>query len=503
MNLQILIIDDEQDIRTSLCGILEDEGYRTLQAENGEKGLEVLGNEQVDLVLLDIWMPGMDGLETLEQIHSRYPQLPVIMISGHGTIETAVSAIKKGATDFIEKPLSLDKVLLSSARALELSSLRRENQVLRSRFEGKTENVITGQSEVMAELKEQIARVAPTDAWVLITGENGTGKEVVAQSLHSQSKRSDKPLVAVNCAAIPEELIESELFGHEKGAFTGADSAKIGKFELANQGTLFLDEIGDMSLKTQAKILRILQEQSFERVGGNKTIKVDVRVVAATNKDLEAAIANNTFRQDLYYRLRVFPITLPALRQRKGDLPMLIDEFMYQLSREHGFNPLSFSKDALQVLESYSWPGNVRELRNFVERMLILYPGQTVSAKKLPAEYLAHAPQQVNETSNLADNQAGTPQGQLGTGVPAAGDTAENSGDSSAGSGSLYDNENEPFEDDSEPDDFKAARNAFEARFLARKLKEYNGNVAKLAEAIGLERSYLYRKMRSHNIQTD
>ena len=325
MTKKILIIDDEDDIRSSLAGILEDEGYQALEAENGQKGLNLLSKEEVDLVFLDIWMPGMDGLSVLDQLHLDYPFLPVIMISGHGTIETAVTAIKKGATDFIEKPLSLEKVLHTISRVFELANLKRENQALKARLKPQNEQLISGQSELMEKLKEQISRVAPTDTWVLITGENGTGKEIVAQSVHAQSKRNSKQLVALNCAAIPEELIESELFGHEKGAFTGAEASKIGKFELAHQGTLFLDEIGDMSLKTQAKILRILQEQSFERVGGNKTIKVDVRVIAATNKNLEEAIANNTFRQDLYYRLRVFPICLPALRERKGDLPALID----------------------------------------------------------------------------------------------------------------------------------------------------------------------------------
>ncbi|SHN63782.1 sigma-54-dependent transcriptional regulator [Desulfovibrio litoralis] len=474
MAWKILIIDDESDIRSSLSGILEDEGYITLEAEDGEKGLGLLKEEQVDLVFLDIWMPKIDGLEVLRQIRLSQNSVPVVMISGHGNIETAVKAIKEGATDFIEKPLSLDKVLSVSSKIFELNNLKRENQILRSRLNSQTVQEITGESLVMQELKAQIARVAPTDAWVLITGENGTGKEIVAQSIHAQSKRAGNTLVALNCAAIPEELIESELFGHEKGAFTGADSAKIGKFELAHQGTLFLDEIGDMSLKTQAKILRILQEKSFERVGGNKSFKVDVRVIAATNKNLEEAIEKGSFRQDLYYRLRVFPLTLPPLRKRSGDIPLLIDEFIYQLSQEHGFTPLSFTPETLEMLEAYPWFGNVRELKNFVERMLILYPGQLVDINKIPSEYLIG-------NSNLKSTELNNPiKSEYGL------------------------NKFEELQiSEGTEEDFKSARNAFEIRFLTRKLKEYNGNVAKLAEAIGLERSYLYRKLRSHNIQVD
>ena len=293
---RLLIIDDEEGIRLSLRGILEDEGYTVFEAGTAEDGLAFLETQSVDLIFLDIWLPGMDGLEALSVIHEKYPLLPVLMISGHGTIETAVTAIKKGAHDFIEKPLDLNNVVLTAQRALEFSVLRRVNAVLRERLDGEEESGPMGTSPAMRLLRGQINRVAPLDTWVLITGENGTGKEVAARALHAASRRKDMPLVAVNCAAIPEELIESELFGHEKGAFTGADTAKTGKFEMAHQGTLFLDEIGDMSLKTQAKILRILQEKSFERVGGNRVMHVDVRVIAATNKDLEAAIAVGEFR---------------------------------------------------------------------------------------------------------------------------------------------------------------------------------------------------------------
>jgi len=457
----ILIIDDEKDIRLSLRGILEDEGYRILEAESGEQGLRMMG-PGVDLVLLDIWLPGLDGLEILNRIRETYPHVPVVMISGHGNIQTAVQAIKGGAFDFIEKPLSLEKVLITSEKALEFSRLRRENRKLRLSSKSSEVHRITGESTDIRKLRRNIEQVAPTDAWVLITGENGTGKEIVARSLHLHSNRSDHPLIAVNCAAIPEELIESELFGHEKGSFTGASASKQGKFELADGGTLFLDEIGDMSLKTQAKILRILQEQSFERVGGYRTINVNVRVIAATNKDLHQEIRQGHFREDLFYRLNVFPLNLPPLRQRSEDIPLLLEEFVIQLSHEHNFRPLSFSPEVIRILQQHSWPGNVRELKNFVERMYILYQGKEVTADMLP-EDLKGASREVYVPSEdlLAIEQSALPH------------------------------------------DFKQARSLFEARFLDHKLKEFDGNVSRLADAIGLERSYLYRKLKTYNISTD
>ena len=362
---RILIIDDEDPIRFSLRGILEDEGYEVLEAATAEEGLEVADAERPDLVFLDIWLPGMDGLTAQARLKGNHPDLPVVMISGHGTIETAVSAIQQGAYDFIEKPLSLEKVVIVAARALEAGSLRRENQVLRTVLPEQDE--LIGQSPVMLKFQELLARVAPTDVWVLLTGENGTGKELAARALHAGSRRADAPMIAVNCAAIPEELIESELFGHEKGAFTSADQARAGRFEMANNGTLFLDEIGDMSLKTQAKILRILQEQSFERVGGTRTIKVDVRVIAATNKNLEEAIAAGTFREDLYYRLRVVPLHLPPLRERGGDLDLLLAAFTERLCRVHACKAPVYAPETMERLRRYPWPGNVRELKNFVE----------------------------------------------------------------------------------------------------------------------------------------
>ncbi|WP_319777746.1 sigma-54 dependent transcriptional regulator [Maridesulfovibrio sp.] len=459
MSKSILIVDDEDGIRYSLRGILEDEGFDVSEAESGEAALRHLADEQPDLVFLDIWLPGMDGLAVLEQVKKEWDWLPVVMISGHGNIETAVSAIKKGAFDFIEKPLSLEKVVITAEKAVEFSRLQSENKALRTRIAAEQPAKLTGSSQSIESMREVIGQVAPTDAWVLITGENGTGKEIVARSIHSQSQRSDKPLVAVNCAAIPEELIESELFGHEKGAFTGAEKAQEGKFELADNGTLFLDEIGDMSLKTQAKILRILQEQRFERVGGRKTINVDVRVIAATNKDLFQEIKNGNFREDLYYRLKVFPLEVPPLRDRAGDIPMLIGEFITRLTRQHGFKALTFTDQALNILTGYSWPGNVRELKNFVERMLIMFGGKEVGPENLPPE-IANGPR--NE--NAGQEQLPLPEGEI---------------------------------------DFKKARADFEAQFLETKLREYKGNVSKLAEAVGLERSSLYRKLKTYEIQVD
>lgn len=461
MNKSILIVDDEDGIRYSLRGILEDEGFEVSEAENGELALDHLSGERPDLVFLDIWLPGMDGLEVLERIKKEWDWLPVVMISGHGNIETAVSAIKKGAFDFIEKPLSLEKVVITAEKAVEFSRLQSENKALRTRIATEQPAKLTGNSSSIDSMREVIGQVAPTDAWVLITGENGTGKEIVARSIHSLSLRADKPLVAVNCAAIPEELIESELFGHEKGAFTGAEKAQEGKFELADNGTLFLDEIGDMSLKTQAKILRILQEQRFERVGGRKTINVNVRVIAATNKDLFQEIKDGNFREDLYYRLKVFPLEVPPLRERSEDIPMLIREFITRLNKQHGFKPLSFTDQALKVLIHYSWPGNVRELKNFVERMLIMFSGKEVGPDKLPPE-ITDGPKVENQEQEQLPLPL--PEGEV---------------------------------------DFKQARADFEAQFLEAKLREYKGNVSKLAEAVGLERSSLYRKLKAYNIQVD
>ena len=462
MAARVLIIDDEEAIRFSLRGILEDEGMEVLEASDAESGLALADGEALDLVFLDIWLPGMDGLAALDLLRADHPDVPVVMISGHGTIETAVSAIRRGAYDFIEKPLSLEKIVILAARAIETAALRRENLLLRTSLPEREE--LLGQSPAMLEFKSQLLKVAPTDAWVLLTGENGTGKELAARALHAGSRRAGAPMIAVNCAASPEELIESELFGHEKGAFTSAEAARPGRFEMANKGTLFLDEIGDMSLKTQAKILRILQEQSFERVGGGRTIRVDVRVVAATNKNLEEAIAAGTFREDLYYRLRVVPLHLPPLRERRADIAPLLHCFTSRLSAVHGAVPPDFSPEALERLEAYAWPGNVRELRNFVERMVILHAGRRIGPADLPPEMRGAA----GPSSCSCPRAAGT-----GGGL---------------------------FPDDLflGPDmDFKKARAAFEARYLAVKLSECGGNITRLAESVGLERSYVHRKLKS------
>ncbi len=457
MKPYILVVDDEEDIQLSMTGILEDEGYRVKSASSGEEALKELEQEEPEILFLDIWLPGKDGIELLEPIRNNYPDLPIIMISGHGNIETAVDTIKKGAFDFIEKPLSLEKVVVTANKSLRFKRLEQENQDLRSRVKDDYVQDLTGNSSAIQKLRSQIEKVAPTEAWVLITGDNGTGKEIVARSLHKKSNRYKKPMITVNCAAIPEELIESELFGHVKGAFTGADKSHVGKFELAHNGTLFLDEIGDMSLKTQAKILRILQEQSFERVGGSKTIKVNVRVVVATNKDLVKEMREGRFREDLYYRLNVFPLHVPCLNERAEDIPFLLEEFIHSYCRENGLKPLEMNDQVVEALKKYSWPGNVRELKNFAERMLIMYAGQKIDLEHLPTELLDN------------DSDVGFEQNSLNR-----------------------------FED---PIDFKTARAEFEKEFLIKKLNQFDGNVSRLAEAIGLERSYLYRKLKSYGIQ--
>jgi len=457
MGSRILVVDDEEDIRMSLIGILEDEGYEVITSESGEEALRIMAAEDVDTLFLDIWLTGKDGIDVLETVRRDYSDVPVVMISGHGNIETAVQTIKMGAFDFIEKPLSLEKVVVAAKKALEFRGLQQENQALRSQAGNDRIENISGKSRIVRDLRQQIEQVAPTDAWVLITGDNGTGKEIVAKALHRNSRRSKRPMIAVNCAAIPEELIESVLFGHEKGAFTGADKTYAGRFELAHKGTLFLDEIGDMSLKTQAKILRLLEEQSFERVGGRKSINVDVRLIAATNKDLLTEMKEGRFREDLYYRLNVFPLYVPRLRERKGDIPQLLEEFVESQCAENGLRRVDFTEGALQRILSYSWPGNVRELKNFTERMLIMYPGQTIDEQRLPLE-IRDAEQHENPWS----------------------------------SGSAA--------DDDEVADFKQARAEFEKNFLERKLAECEGNVSKLAEVVGLERSYLHRKLKAYGI---
>jgi two-component system nitrogen regulation response regulator NtrX len=449
MAKQILVVDDEERIRQSLNGVLKDEGYEVAEAKDGVQALKQIESDPPDVVLLDIWMPGMDGIETLERIKTQTPNLPVIMISGHANIELAVKATKLGAYDFIEKPLSLEKVLLAVNHALLYSKLEQENRALRQQVQRKYE--IVGNSPEVSHLKEQIKIVGPTNGWVLIAGENGTGKELVAREIHQTSLRADKPFVEVNCAAIPEELIESELFGHEKGSFTGALTKRRGKFDLANEGTIFLDEIADMSLKTQAKILRILQEQKFERVGGAEMIFVDVRVIAATNRDLRGEIQKGLFREDLYYRLNVIPIAVPPLRERKSDIAILVEHFIGEFCLENNKEMKKISPEAMDLLVSYSWPGNVRELKNVVERMVIMSRGPMIEDKDVP-DPVREQPKAPPEFSFLEFNL------------------------------------------------LRDARREFEKRFIMKKLTENDENISKTAELIGIERSNLHRKIKSYAI---
>ena len=448
----ILVVDDEPQIRETVSGLLQDEGFEVLTAPEGEAAAKTVREELPDLVLLDVALPGKDGLEILKDLKDQYPTLPVIMISAYGSVENAVRATRLGAYDFIEKPPHADKILLSVRNALEMARLSEENRRLRQQAAPVRE--IIGNSEAIKQVREQLRLVAPTPASVLITGENGTGKELVARALHFFSRRSHRPFVEVNCAAIPEDLIESELFGHEKGAFTGATSRRQGKFDLAHEGTLFLDEIGDMSLKTQAKILRILEEQRFERVGGGRPIQVDVRVVAATNKNLEEEIAKGTFREDLYHRINVIPLNVPTLRERREDIPLLAQHFLKELAQENNAPEKILTPQALEVLSAQPWPGNVRELRNLVWRLFLLTAKPVIDVDDLPL-------------------------------------------DSEAAAG--------PHRDVSllfHMPDFREARARFEREFLKRKLEEYHGSVSATAEAIGLERSHLYRKLRNLGLET-
>ncbi len=441
-------------MRSALSGVLRDEGYQVEAVESGEACLDRLARTAYDVVLLDVWLPGADGLATLERMRERQVDAPVIMISGHGSIESAVRAIKLGAFDFIEKPLSLEKTVLVVRNALRQRRLEAENRVLRARVDRRLEMV--GESYAMRQLREQVAMAAPTNGRVLIFGDNGTGKELVARTIHALSRRRAGPFVEVNCAAIPEDLIESELFGHVKGAFTGAVGDRRGKFELADGGTIFLDEIGDMSVKTQAKVLRVLQEQVVEPVGGTSGVRVDVRVLAATNKELPAEIRAGRFREDLYFRLNVIPIFVPPLRDRKDDIPLLAEYFMVGFAREYGRRTKALDLGAVTALQEYPWPGNVRELRNVIERLVIMVPGDTITGRDLA--FLEGA---------LAQGPAPEP--------PAGGEPA----------GTLT---------------LQAARSRFEREFILKTLAAQSGNVSRTADVLGVERSNFYRKMRTLGI---
>jgi len=443
---RILIIDDEPSIRSTLAQILEDEGHKTTTCESGEEGLTQLAREEFDLVLLDLWLPGIDGLAVLERLRGA-GGTPVIVISGHGSVDSAVRATRLGAYDFLEKPLSLERVLLTVNHALSDRRLREQVRDLRRLA---LEELLVGESDVMKHLDQQIRSAAASHSRVLITGENGSGKEIVARTLHRLSPRAEQPFVDVNCAAIPEELIESELFGHRKGAFTGAIDDRKGKFELADGGTLFLDEVGDMSLKTQAKVLRVLQEQTFQRVGGQQTIKVDVRVIAATNKDLESEIAGGSFRSDLYYRLNVIPIEVPPLRARGNDVALLADYFLRRFAAEIGQQKKKLSSGAVSKLKTYHWPGNVRELRNVAERLAILLPGETIEPEDIHLGARAESPAQI--AANLT---------------------------------------------------LKEARDEFEKQYILARLREFGGNVSRTADALRVERSNLYRKLHAYGITVE
>lgn len=445
---RVLIIDDEENILTTLRGVLEDEKFVVEVARNGAIGLQKLKKFQPDVVLLDIWMPGDDGITVLEKIKRLDPRSQVIMMSGHGTVETAVKAIKRGAFDFIEKPIHFDKLLLLLNHAFDLQELQNENQQLREEL-GQEESLI-GTSGLMERLRQLVTVTAPSNGWVMIQGENGTGKELVARALHHHSPRAKGRFVAVNCAAVPDELIESELFGHEKGSFTGAVDKKTGKFEQAHGGTLFLDEVGDMGPKMQAKILRALQECVIQRVGGEELIELDLRVIAATNKDLKKAIQKGEFREDLFYRLNVIPIQVPSLRDRKQDIPLLVGHFVqrYSLAR-----PLKVSPEIMTLLQNYSWPGNVRELKNWVERACILTKGDTIECWDF------EAPLEITES----DFDSAT--------------------------------------DNSEERSLKTARADFEKQYILKMLTENGGNISRTAQTIGVERSHLHKKIKLYGIE--
>lgn len=445
---RILLVDDEASILKSLSAVLQDEGYEVISADSGEEALKVFPDVRPDLTLLDVWLSGIDGIEVLKRIREQVSDAMIVMMSGHGNIETAVKATKFGAYDFIEKPLSVDKLVIVLQNALEKRRLEDENKNLRSKLVQGYE--IIGESPSVQELKEQIKIAGPSNGRVLIYGENGTGKELIARQIHFYSDRADNPFVEVNCAAIPQDLIESELFGHERGSFTGATTMRKGKFELADQGTLFLDEIGDMSLATQAKVLRVLQEQTVQRVGGTKSIQVDVRVIAASNKDLIKEIQDETFREDLFYRLNVIPFTVPPLRERRADIPLLVRYFMDDYARKNGVKPKQILDEAMDLLNRYDWPGNVRELRNIVERIMIMVQKDTIGVEEIP-------------TGIRGETGGGTLKSYTGS--------------------------------------LREAKRAFEMDYILTNLQDNAWNISKTAKALQVERSNLHRKIKSLGLE--
>ena len=451
MPYRILVIDDETGIREAIRMTLEYEGYKIDEARSGQEGLDKAARIPYDAILLDIKMPILDGIEVLENLREQRIMTPVVMVSGHGDVHTAVECTKRGAFDFLEKPLNRDKLLLTVRNAVRQRSLEEENTELKGKAE--KEYQLVGQSGLMAELKSQVERAAPTRATVLITGESGTGKELVAREIHRRSSRANQPFIQVNCAAIPNELIESELFGHKKGSFTGAVRDQMGKFVAADGGTIFLDEIGDMSTGAQAKVLRVLQEGEVEPIGAAAVVKVDVRVIAATNKNLEEEIRGGRFREDLYYRLNVIPVRTPPLRERRDDIPILAQHFARLFSEEHNYHPKKFTPAALKALGDAPWRGNVRELRNMIERLVIMVPAESIDVTDLPAEFFRTPSDIISTAMRLSTLQE--------------------------------------FKDEAE----KA--------FIVAKLREHGWNVSKTAEAIDTPRSNLYKKIEQYNIKRE
>ncbi len=452
MSQNILIIDDERNIRRTLDMILSGEGYQVFTCASAQAGLDVIKKERIHLVLLDIVMPETNGLDLLPKLLKVRPDLAVIMISGHGNVQNAVLAIKRGAYDFLEKPLDRDKVLLAISRALQTRELTEENRHLKQQIEGRYE--MLGQSPALTEIRDQIARVAPTNGRVLILGESGTGKELIARAVHKMSHRAKNPFIKVNCAAIPEELIESELFGSDRGAFTGAVKTRDGKFLQADRGTLFLDEIGDMSLSVQAKVLRALEQGEFERVGGAKTFQVDVRVIAATNKNLHAEVECGKFREDLYFRLNVVPLTAPPLRERREDVPELAEHFLNTYAEENGFLPKALSEETRDLLLQYDWPGNIRELKNLVERLSIMVSGDTIYPEDLPPLDGMSIPKQPGSFPDLGVGKT-----------------------------------------------LRQVREAVERHYIAEALERHGGNVTRASNALGIERTNLHKKIKQYDLE--